>query len=35
MPLAGGRARRTLLWLTVGLVVFSFVALDLLFALRP
>jgi hypothetical protein len=27
-------ARRTILWIVVGLVVLSFVALDLLFALR-
>ena len=35
MSLAPGRARKTLIWITVGLVVLTFIGLDLLFALRP
>ncbi len=35
MPLMGESARRTILWIVVGLVALSFVGLDLLFALRP
>jgi len=35
VPFTGESARRTILWIVVGLVVLSFVGLDLLFALRP
>ena len=35
VPFAGTNAKRTILWIIVGLVVASFIGLDLLFALRP
>jgi hypothetical protein len=35
MPLRDTNGKRIVLWLIVGLVLLSFVGLDLLFALRP
>jgi len=35
MPFAGTGAKKAILWIIVGLVIASFVVLDLLFALRP